>query len=84
MWPLLRRSPTLLALWRLRALSLFILGPVLGIVLVDLIFGLPSALRWQAGAMGLLMAGLYVYLIVKERAAILHATTTDLPLGPNT
>ena len=65
-------SPTLRALWQLRALSLFTLGPALGLVLVDLIFGLPVALRWQAGGMGLLMAGLFLYLILKERAVIVR------------
>lgn len=65
-------SPFLLALWRLRALSLFTLGPVLGIVLVDLIFGLPTMLRWQAGGMGLFMSGLFLYLILRERATIMR------------
>lgn len=68
----MRSSSTLRALWRLRALSLFTLGPAFGVVLVDLIFGLPVALRWQAGGMGLLMAGLFLYLILKERAAIVR------------
>jgi len=65
-------SPTLRALWRLRALSLFILGPALGLVLVDRIFGLPMALRWQAGGMGLLMAGLFLFLFRRVRAEYLR------------
>lgn len=69
----MRAVPTLSALWRLRALSLFMLGPAFGLVLVDRIFGLPAALRWPAGGMGLLMAGLFLYLVLKERAAIVQA-----------
>lgn len=79
------RSPTLSALWHLRGLALFTLGPVIGLVLVDLIFGLPPALRWQAGGMGLFMAGLYLYLILKERAALIRSAMTDsLPPDRNT
>ena len=68
----MRSSPTLRALWQLRALSLFTLGPALGVVLVDLIFGLPVALRWQAGGMGLLMAGLFLFLFLRVRAEFLR------------
>ncbi|ANJ68024.1 hypothetical protein A9404_12145 [Halothiobacillus diazotrophicus] len=67
-------SLTLAALWRLRALSLLTLGPGLGLLLVDRIFGLPVALRWQAAGVGLLMAGLFLYLVTKERDAIRHET----------
>lgn len=65
-----KRQPTLIALWRLRALSLFMLGPAIGIVLVQLIFGLPTALWWSAGAMSLLMMALFLILVLKERAQI--------------
>jgi hypothetical protein len=65
-----KRQPTLVALWRLRVLSLFMLGPAAGIVLVDLIFGLPTALWWSAGTMSLLMLALFLILVLKERAQI--------------
>lgn len=69
----MRPVPTLAALWHLRAMSLFTLGPSLGLLLVDRIFGLPPALRWQAGAMGLLMFGLFVVLLLRVRAEYLRA-----------
>lgn len=34
--------------WNLRVLGLFLIGPVVGVVLGGLIFGLPSDLRWAA------------------------------------
>ncbi|MDD4965582.1 hypothetical protein [Halothiobacillus sp.] len=46
------------------------LGPAAGIVLVDLIFGLPTALWWSAGTMSLLMLALFLILVLKERAQI--------------
>lgn len=47
-------------------------GPAFGIVLVDLIFGLPAILWWSAGAMSALMLGLFVSLLLKERQLILR------------
>lgn len=64
------QKPLLVALWRLKGLSLFMVGPAIGIVLVHLIFGLPAALWWSAGAMSLLMLALFMILVVKERARI--------------
>ncbi len=46
------------------------LGPAAGIVLVDLIFGLPTVLWWSAGTMSLLMLALFLILVLKERAQI--------------
>lgn len=51
------------ALWNLRVLGLFLVGPVLGVVLVDVIFGLPRDVRLAATAMFLVslsMLGLLV------------------------
>ena len=50
------------------------LGPAAGIVLVDLIFGLPTALWWSAGTMSLLMLALFLILVLKERAQIVVET----------
>jgi len=63
-------TPTLQALWRLRAMALFLIGPAFGVVLVHLIFGLPQILWWSAGAMSLFMLSIFLILVLKERAII--------------
>jgi hypothetical protein len=68
----MQNKPLLQALWNLRWISLFMVGPALGIVLVDLIFGLPAFLWWSAGAMSLLMLGIFMSLVLKERRLIAH------------
>ena len=63
-------SLTARAIWRLRAMMLFMIGPTAGLVLVQAIFGLPPALWWSAGAMGLLMLTIFVIMVIKERELI--------------
>ena len=54
------------AVWNLRLLGLFLLGPVLGVLLVDAIFGLPGALRLLAGCMFLFSLALFAILVRGE------------------
>ncbi|MHB1228894.1 MAG: hypothetical protein ACYCY3_01060 [Halothiobacillus sp.] len=70
----MRDNPLLLAFWNLRWMSLFMLGPAAGIVLVDMIFGLPIVLWWSAGGMSLLMLGIFMALVLKERRLIILRT----------
>ena len=58
-----RRETVQRALWNLRALGLFLLGPVVGVWLGALVFGMPETLIRVAGAMflfSLAMLGLLV------------------------
>ncbi len=55
-------------------MSLFMLGPAAGIVLVNMIFGLPIVLWWSAGGMSLLMLGIFMALVLKERRLIILRT----------
>lgn len=67
---LMTTSVTLRALWHLRAMMLFLIGPAAGIVLVQAIFGLPLALWWSAGAMSLFMLTIFMLMVFKERSII--------------
>lgn len=67
----MQNHPLIQALWNLRWMGLFMIGPALGIILVDIIFGLPAMLWWSAGGMSLFMLGLYMSLVLKERRLIL-------------
>jgi len=73
-------SPTLQALWRLRAMALFLIGPAAGIVLVQCIFGLPVALWWSAGGMSLFMFTIFFTLFLKERTLLVNQTKTSFPI----
>lgn len=55
-----------LVLWRLRGLSLFLIGPAVGVALGGLIFGMPLDLRWAAGAMFALSLTLFGILARSE------------------
>ncbi len=72
----MQNSPLLQAFWNLRWMSLFMVGPAFGIVLVDLIFGLPLILWWSAGGMSALMLSIYMSLVLKERRLIIQNATT--------
>ncbi|WP_428394526.1 hypothetical protein [Lichenicoccus sp.] len=43
-----RSTRALRVLWNLRLLGLFLIGPVVGVLLGGVIFGLPDDLRWAA------------------------------------
>ena len=53
-------------LWNLRGLGLFLIGPVLGVLLVAAIFGLPPGLQVVAGIMFAFSLGIYAMLIRGE------------------
>ena len=65
-----RPRPTLQALWNLRLLALFLIGPVLGTALVGSIFGMPPNLYLLAGGMFLFAAAALFTLIAAERRRI--------------
>ena len=45
-----RFGRALRVVWNLRALGIFLIGPVVGVFLVGMIFGMPRDLRWAAAA----------------------------------
>ena len=63
-------SLTARAIWRLRGMMLFLIGPAAGLVLVHLIFGLPPALWWSAGGMSIVMLVIFVLMVINERKLI--------------
>ncbi|CAG9297389.1 hypothetical protein EV690_0902 [Celerinatantimonas diazotrophica] len=67
-------SPSVQAVWHLKAMGLFLIGPVAGIILVQCIFGLPAFLWWSAGGMGGFMFTIWMILVLKERALIIKQT----------
>lgn len=62
--------PALRALWNMRVPSLLLLGPALGLLLVDMIFGLPFEVRVAAGIMMMVSLVLFGILFNGERRAI--------------
>ena len=54
------------ALWNLRALSLFLIGPVIGVWLGAGIFGMPHTLQISAAIMFLFSLGIYTMLVRGE------------------
>ena len=63
--------PALQALWNLRALALFLLGPMLGIALVEAIFGMPPGLYLPAVGMFTLSIATLLVLVNAERRRII-------------
>lgn len=68
---------TIQALWRLRGMALFLLGPAAGVILVQWIFGLPTILCWAAAGMSLLMLTIFFSLFLKERALLVSQEKTS-------
>lgn len=58
------------ALWNQRLAGLLILSPALGVVLVELIFGLPRDLQLMAAGMLILTVGLFSILLGGEYRAL--------------
>ena len=54
------------ALWNLRLLALFIVGPVAGVLLGNLIFATPPTLRWAALGVFALSLALFGVLVRGE------------------
>lgn len=67
------RGATLRALWNLRALGLFLVGPVAGLGLVAATFGLPPALLALAGGFLLFSLSLFGLLVRGERRRLCRA-----------
>ncbi len=53
-----RRRLALQVVWNLRALGLFLIGPVVGVWLVGAVFGMPRSLVIAAGIMFLFSLGM--------------------------
>lgn len=62
------------ALWNLRWLSLFAVGPAVGTVLVAVIFGMTATLAVLAAGVFLLMLALFAVLLGSEYRRIRQAT----------
>ena len=61
-----RWTRALLALWNLRALALFLIGPVVGVWLGAAIFGMPRSLQITASFVFLFSLALFAVLIRGE------------------
>ena len=61
-----RRRLALQVLWNLRALGLFLIGPVIGVWAGAAIFGMPRSLQVLAGVMFLFSLGMYAILVRGE------------------
>lgn len=59
--------PTLRALWNLRALGAFLLGPVVGVLLGAEVFGMPATLIRIAGVMFVFSLAMFAILVRGER-----------------
>ncbi len=61
-----RRRRALQVLWNLRALGLFLIGPVIGVWAGAAIFGMPRTLQMAASVMFLFSLGIYAVLVRGE------------------
>ena len=61
-----RRRLTLQVLWNLRALGLFLIGPIVGVWAGAAIFGMPRILQIVACVMFLFSLGMYAILVRGE------------------
>ncbi len=61
-----RRRLACQALWNLRAMGLFLVGPVVGVWLGAAIFGMPRTLQLAAGVMFLFSLGVCALLVRGE------------------
>ena len=68
-----RAGPTLRALWNLRALGLFLIGPVVGVALGAAVFGMPGALIGVAAVMFVVSLGIFATLVRGERRRLISA-----------
>ncbi len=59
------------ALWNLRGLGLFLLGPVVGVMLGAKVFGMPEALIHVAAVMFLFSLGIFAILVRAERRQLI-------------
>ena len=68
-----RAGPTLRALWNLRALGLFLIGPMVGVGLGAAVFGMPGALIGVAVVMFMVSLGMFAMLVRGERRRLVSA-----------
>ena len=61
-----RRPLVLQVLWSFRGLGLFLIGPVIGVLIVAVVFGLPRGLQISAFVMFLFSLGTYAVLVRGE------------------
>ncbi len=61
-----RRQLALQVLWNVRALGLFLIGPVVGVCIGAAIFGLPRPLQIAAGVMFVFSVAMYATLVRGE------------------
>ena len=61
------------AVWNLRALGLFLIGPVTGVALGAAVFGMPGALIRLAAVMFLFSLGMFAMLVRGERRRLVSA-----------
>lgn len=67
------RGATLQAMWNLRALALFLLGPVVGVALGAEVFGMPVGLIRVAGVMFLVSVALLGLLVRGEQRRLVRS-----------
>ena len=66
MMPATRRAPAAQALWNLRGLALFLVGPAIGVWLGAAIFGMPRTLLIAASLMFLFSLALFAVMLRGE------------------
>ena len=77
-YPNAPKRATLRALWNLRALGLFLLGPVVGVILGATVFGMPVELVRVAAVLFLFSVALFGILVRGERRRLARPR----PSGP--
>ena len=65
-------NASLRAVWNLRALALFLLGPVVGVILGAVVFGMPEALVRVAAGMFLFSLAMLAILVRGERRRLMR------------
>lgn len=73
------KRATLRALWNLRALGLFLLGPVAGVALGATVFGMPVELVRVAAVLFLFSLALFGLLVRGERRRLLRPRRSPGP-----
>ena len=74
-----RATRALHVVWNLRVLGLFLIGPVVGVLLGGMIFGLPDDLRWAAAIGFLISLSLFGMLARDEWRRLSRQAAGDRP-----
>lgn len=67
------KNPTLQALWNMRLPALYTCGPPVGVILIDLFFGLPNRLWFLAGGFFIFSLVLFAVLVRGESRRLRQA-----------